>query len=197
MADDVQICNMGLARIQGEPIASLEPDEEGKAAALCRTLYVPLRDAVLRHHDWAWAAKRQVLSLLGAGSAYLSSYLYVYQLPADPYCLRPLVLLDCADDYQELDVPFEVEGRTLFTNLAAAGLKYTARITDPALFDDLFIDALAWRLAANMLRPLEGNSEADPWAMYLASITKAVGRDEVGKQQKETPPERWVERRFG
>ena len=41
-----------------------------------------------------------------------------------------------------------VDGLVLLTDQADAELIYTARVIPPALFPQLFVDALAWRLAA-------------------------------------------------
>ncbi len=65
MADSaVQICNIALRRVQGEPITDLETDDS-KSAALCRTFYEPTRDALLEDHPWSFALRRRVVSVPG------------------------------------------------------------------------------------------------------------------------------------
>jgi hypothetical protein len=192
---EVQICNMALARIQGEPITDLVTDDS-KSAVLCRTMYEPARDAVLRDHPWSFSIKRQLLALSGAAN--LTAYTYSYTLPTDPYCLRPLVLLDSLSLYQEIPgYPFVIEGRILLTSMYAAGLKYIGRVTDPSEFDANFTDALSWRLAAELIKPIEGTSPVDPWVMYRDVLMTARGIDEQGKREPELEPENWVDGRFG
>jgi len=191
---EVQICNMALGRVQGSPITDLETDDS-KSATLCRTFYESARDATLRDHPWSFATTRQLLAI--SSSPALAPTLYTYTLPEDPYCLRPLCLLNSLDLYREArGYPFTVEGRVLLTDMYAAGLKYIARITDPGEFDALFTDALAWRLAAELLKPIEGSSPVDPWLMYKDVLTSAVAADEHGKQEQDVPPETCVQSRF-
>ena len=65
-----------------------------------------------------------------------------FQLPTDPYCLRVLRL-----DY--LDVDFRVEGRKIHCDEDTLNLIYLARVTDPNEWDQLLIETIAARLAAD------------------------------------------------
>ena len=65
-----------------------------------------------------------------------------FTLPTDPYCLRVLGL-----DY--LDIDFVVEGRKIVTDEDTINVKYIARVTDPNEYDQLLIEAIAARLAAD------------------------------------------------
>ena len=192
---DVQICNIALRRVQGEPITDLVTDEK-KSAVLCRTFYEPTRDAVLEDHPWSFAIRRQLLAV--STDPNLTSYTYAYTLPSDPYCLRPIVLIDPYGLYYEQKAyPFQVEGRTLYTEMINAGLKYIARITDPLSFTATFVDALAWRLAAELLKPIEGSSTVDLWGMYQATLVMAKGNNDLGAQEPGEPEQNWVGSRFG
>lgn len=198
MADDeVQICNLALRRCQGEPITDLETDDS-KSAVLCRTFYEPTRDAILSdpEHPWSFAIRRQLLA--AAVGTNLTSFLYPYQLPSDPYCLRPIVLIDPYTlNLEQPAYPFRVENRILYTDMINAGLKYIARVTDVLAFDPLFTDALAWRLAAELLKPIEGSSTVDLWGMYQATLVMAEGANALGSQEPGQAEENWVQSRFG
>ena len=65
-----------------------------------------------------------------------------FTLPTDPYCLRVLRL-----DY--LDIDFLVEGRKIHCDEDTLNLVYVARVTDPNEWDQLLIEAIAARLAAD------------------------------------------------
>lgn len=192
---EVQICNMALRRVNASPITDLETDTT-KSATLCRTYYEEARDAVLRDHPWSFSIKRQLLAV--STDENLSTYLYPYVLPTDPFCLRPLCLLNSLDLYREMTgYPFNVEGDILYSDLEAAALKYIGRIKDPGKFDALFTDALAWRLAAEVIKPIEGSSPVDPWMMYRDTLVTAKAADEHGKKEQDLRPQSWVESRFG
>ena len=190
---ELQLCNMALRRIQAEPITDLETDTS-KEAALCRTFYDNSRDAVLEDHPWSFAIARQILT--ASGTTNLSNWLYVYQIPVDPKCIRPLSLLDSQNLYNEAQYPFRVEGQDIYTDLPLAGLKYIFQQTDPTKFSPLFCDALAWRLGAEMIKAVEGTSPVDPWMMYRDVLLTAQANDDMGKQEPDLPPALWVEERF-
>jgi hypothetical protein len=196
MADsEVQICNIALRRVQAEPITDLETDDS-KSAALCRTFYEPTRDALLVDHPWSFATVRQLLA--ASTAANLTQYLYPYVLPSDPYCLRPLVLIDPTSLYFESKAyPFQVEGRILYTDMINAGLKYIARVTDVLAFDAAFVDCLCWRLAAELLKPIEGSSTVDLWMMYGQALIIAKGNNDLGAQEPGEPEANWNQTRFG
>jgi hypothetical protein len=218
MADsEVQICNIALARVQGEPITDLVSDTT-KSASLCRTFYEPTRDALLEERPWAFAIQRQVLSVVTGVN--LTSKTYIYQLPEEPYCLRPLVLLGPISNFllmsdtegesglwedpfgsgsylELIGYVFKREGRTLITNLAVAGLKYVARITDPTQFPPTFVDALGWLLASNLAKPINGEFDPGLLQMYQASVLAAFGADSQGAQEPRLKDEGWVQGRFG
>jgi hypothetical protein len=192
---EVQICNIALRRVQGEPITDLETDET-KSAALCRTFFEPTRDALLEDHPWSFAIRRQLLAVSTEDN--LTNWLYAYTLPSDPYCLRPIVLVDPYGLYYEQKAyPFQVENRTLYTDMISAGLKYIARITDALAFTASFVDCLAWRLAAELLKPIEGSSTVDLWGMYQATLVIAKGDNDLGAQEPGEPEGNWVQTRFG
>lgn len=194
---EVQICNIALRRVQGDPITDLETDDS-KSAALCRTFYEPTRDAILADplRPWSFAIKRQALA--ANTDPNLTEFIYPYQLPSDPYCLRPVVLLDPYTQYYEQPgYPFIVEGRILYCNMINAALKYVARITDVLAFHPLFADALCWRLAAELLKPIEGSATEDLWGMYQATLTLAEGSDAIGSKEPGQAEFNWNEARFG
>ena len=191
---ELQLCNMALRRINAEPITDLETDTT-KSAALCRTFYDNARDAVLEDHPWSFSISRQLLAI--SATTNLSTWLYVYQIPTDPKCVRPLSLLDSVDFYREAQYPFRVEGQDIYTDLASAGLKYIFQQTDPTKFSPMFCDALAWRLSAELIKPVEGTSPVDPWMMYRDVLLTAQANDDMGKQEPDLPPQLWTETRFG
>ena len=189
---DVQLCNMALGRIKAQPITNLLT-ETSKQAATCRIFYEPLRDALLREHPWAFSIRRQVLAI--STEENLTTHQYAYQLPTDPKCLRILEVL--GESLSMSLFPYDEEGGLLFTNEPNAVIRYIGQITDPNKFDALFVDAFAWRLAAEMIDAITGKSAAEPWAMYSAVLTKAWGADAQGKVESAVPSPRWTDERHG
>lgn len=191
MVTDVQVCNIALARIKGQPISDLETDDS-TSAVYCRTFYEPARDAVLREHPWGFAVTRQ--SMAQSAEINKTAYGFMYQMPTDPRCLRPLGLITM--DFYDSACSFKVEGKYLYTDEMSPILRYIAQVTDPTLFDALFINAFAWRLAAELVIPLNGDSASEPWAMYERSLLKAAGIDELSKVEAPLPSGNWTDNRF-
>jgi hypothetical protein len=189
--DVVQICNLALSRVSGQPIADIVSDHT-KSASLCRTFYDPARDATIEEGLWSFARTRQ--SLAASADPNQTTYSYVYQLPTDPWCLRPLRILSSI--YYDSIYPYEREGRKIYSNEPFAVLVYQARIEDPTLFSAGFVDALAWRLAMELIGPLDGESASDPFGMYQAALLRAIGADAQGSSSPDLPPDRIIDARF-
>lgn len=166
----IGICNRALSRIKAERLVAL--DGRSQAAVELAALWPEARDAVLRDHPWNFARKRLALALL---TDEYEGWDYAYSYPSD--CIRALWLYNsnASDTYGTLsfsntqawnyveNVKFEIAlaqngtSRVLLSDEADAILLYTARVETPALFDAMFADALAWRLAAELALSLRGD----------------------------------------
>lgn len=145
MISDVAICNQALDILGVDPITSL--DDDTKAARLMLRSYESERDATIRAYPWNFATKRAALALLSTAPAW--GFANQYALPEGPdpaYCLRALYVEGELDGNSS---PWKIEGRAWLTDAGPPlNVLYLARITDPTLFDPLFVQALAARLAA-------------------------------------------------
>lgn len=136
---ETDILNMALSRL-GEPRVS-DIDENLPAAISARVHYEVVRDSLLRSHPWNWAIGRATLS---QGDTPAFGWDYSYPLPSD--CLRVITFngLQAARSNAE----YHLEGGSLLTNMDAAQITYVRRITDPTVYDPLFVEVLSLRLAA-------------------------------------------------
>jgi len=198
MASEVQICNLALSHVGGYRIQSLS--ESTKEARECNLLYPYARDAALADHDWGFARKRLTLALL---SVTYTGWDYAYQYPID--CLRFRKILDVTGAYtgttyvsedesykQVGKVKFEIasnsdlNSKVILTDKKDAEGVYTAKVTDTNMFDLLFVDALSWRLAADLSQPLKGKPQLQQALMkqYLALIGQAKAKDANESEEK-------------
>lgn len=189
----IKICNLALTRIGAQTIASLT---EGSAAAVhCKLLYAPQRDALLRMVPWRFATERQALAALTEDPP--PQWTYVYQLPSDFLAARyiePPGGVPWSSDASGLtqspivslpSIPtpkFEVWGRKLMTHQPDAALVYTARAEDPTQFDPLFVEALSYKLAAELVMPLQSDRDTRNLMMrdfqiLMSSAMAANNRD--------------------
>lgn len=188
-ANETKVCNLALAKIGGKTIMSL--DDQSPEARICRRMFEPARDEVLRSHRWNFATKRATLSRLSDPPAF--GWSVQYQLPVD--CLRVLQV----NGYEELqrEGVWEVEGGRLMTDQDRADVKYIARITDSSLFDAIFVKALAIKIASEIAMPLTG-SKSLPGEL-LTEYRQITGPDAMLADATEGRPKRklpWVESDF-
>jgi hypothetical protein len=144
---EVSICNMALGWCGvGRVIAAL--DEVSPEARLCRQYYGPAREQTLRDFSWNFATKRVSLAEKTVPDEY-DEYAYAYGYPVD--CLRALKLRAAGLEY-DFEVVLAADGasRLILADVEEAVLVYTSNVSIPALFDPLFVKALARRLAADM-----------------------------------------------
>lgn len=139
MASVVDICNSALNMIGASNILSLT--EDSKAGRICNQRYAFVRDATFRAHPWNCLIRR--VTIAADTTAPEFDFNYQYTLPTDPYCLRVLRL-------EDPDTVHKIEGRKIVTNESTLKLMYVARIEDPNEYDQLLIETLAARLAADI-----------------------------------------------
>lgn len=118
---------------------------------------------------------------------------YVYQYPADMIAPRQLVTGARAtlpeNEFSFVEENDPVLGRILVTDTVGAELAYTALITDPTIFPGGFVDAFAWRLAAELVGPLRRQPELVLKANQASDM--AIGRaiaEAWNAQHQDLPP---------
>ena len=195
MASQVSIVNRALFKL-GEATILLLTDNVKQARTMA-ALFDDTRDAEIRAHRWKFAMRRTRLSSLVEAPEW--GYQRQYELPADF-----LGLVQVNEIYLRTGTkqraPWAIEGRRLLTDLAAPlAIRYVARVTDTALFDPLFVDALACRLA---MEACEAQTQSDTKfqrvaSMYEQALKLAIRQDSVEAPPDELPDGTWLESRQG
>jgi len=164
MASDVDICNSALNMIGASNIISLT--EDSRAARVCNQRYEFVRDAVFRAHPWNCLISRVEVAADSTAPAF--EFEYAHTLPTDPYCLRVL-------RPQDPDSVFKVEGRKILSNSTPFKFIYIARVTDPNEYDQLLIETLAARLAADISYALINSATLTQslYAIYESKLSEA------------------------
>jgi hypothetical protein len=179
MISEVSICNQALSWLGANEITSL--DDPSKEAEYCRNNYEFLRDAVLEDYDWTFAQDRQsseVADLDAWGQKYKHSkpldWLMVWGVYKDVSSQNPRDWVKCTG--------WVVEGGFVLADESMVYMRGTKRITDTGKFTNLFVQALAARMACDLAIPMTENRQlqADMWALYNQKLELAAMRD--GKQ---------------
>ena len=166
---EVAICNLALQDV-GRGLAITALDENSQAARACSLRYPFARDACLRAYDWNFAAARASLPALATPPAF--GFANAFELPPDCLFVRTVGEAD--------DCAWVVESGTLLTDDGAPlKITYTRAVTDPALFDPLFAETLAIRIASEIAVSLtESVGKAQSlWQIYLQKLAEARRRD--------------------
>jgi hypothetical protein len=142
-AGKTAIANLALSRL-GEPAIMDMTDENSEVARLITVVYEPTVREIARDHEWNCLRKRANIPQLATAPEF--GYDHAYQLPPD--FIRLLRLN--GRDVQERTALYDIEGRHLLTDADAAKIQYIGYVEDTTIYDDLFIECLAVRLASKL-----------------------------------------------
>lgn len=174
MASEVSICNQALSWLGVSAILSL--DDPQKQAQLCKANYDQLRDTVLEEGKWSFATSRRVYSSpLATGPAY--GYTNKFVLASTE--LYVIEANDTGEPQGDYDLDWRVEERHIVTDATIVYAKVIIQITDVQKFSNLFRQALAARIAAELAMPLTESHKKmiDMLALYDAKLTIAMTMD--------------------
>ena len=195
MASNVEIANRALTKIGSKRIIALSDNtKEGREV---NSMFAILRDAELRKFNWRFSIKRAQLAAQASAPAF--GFAYQYRAPAD--CLKILEVGDYypgarLDDYIGTDTSeYAYENGLILTDYAAPlNLRYIARIEDPTLFDALFVEAFACKLAMELAEPITQSSTKRELATreYTTAIRDAVRNNAIEKPPVKVPDDTWM-----
>lgn len=141
----LEICNIALSKLGEAPIPAIDANASA-ASRLCHMHYHPVRREVLSSHRWSFAS---VLVTLHSADGEDGMHSISHSLPQD--CLRVL----------EVSSPnWSMRGRCIFCPEKSIRLLYIADVEDTSLFEPLFIEAFACRLACKLCIPLTSSITA-------------------------------------
>lgn len=194
MASKVSIANRALAKLGEDRILLLT--DNSKAARTINQMYDDVVDAELRRHNWKFALKRSSLPALADAPAW--GFAFQYPLPADFLKLVQVNEFYARTNNQQ--ALWSVEGSAILTNLSAPlKVRYVWRVDNPGLYDPLFVEALACRIAMESCETLtqsetKFNRCAD---QYKAALSEALRVDSISNPPDELPAGSWVDSRGG
>ncbi len=208
--NQVTICNMALARLGHSTIQSIT-ELNSVGAEFCNLFYEPVRRWLLRYHPWGFA---KATAALAQTSTTPLGWDFQYQLPTG--CMRVWSIVDAAGSGSELvqtfvggemvykpmatsstPIEFDIFGDKVHTNLEAAYAIYNQDISDPTIFDNMFSDAFAWRLAFEVAMPLSGKMALRKQAQegFMESMAAATTASSNERRVRQTAGSDLVEAR--
>jgi hypothetical protein len=197
---NANICNQALIRlgIRGALIDDLVADQHEEAEVF-NAIFENVRDACLAAFPWPFATLRKTLNQIAAAQEPArDGWTYVYAVPND--CLQERKIWQTGYDPRgrrsDQEDPFVIEkasaddSRVLLCDLPQVTLLYTAKFTDSSRFHPVFVDALAWLLAAEAAPALTGKETKEK--ACRASFKEKIQEAQVAAltgQREDQPPE--------
>lgn len=172
MASQVEVMNAAGAAI-GATTRITDPDDNRTLARNIRAVWTIQRKAAIRHGAWNFAMKRAKLGATTGEPKH--GYAYQYPLPTD--CLRLIEVHDLIA-YQD----FQVEQRAILADVAGPlNVRYLADIEQPELWDALFAEAFAYRIAWAIGTRIAGSTfdKEKVWRQYSDCVAAAKGVDAI------------------
>lgn len=173
MISKVDICNLALSHIGARSITSL--DESTEQARQCSLLFETCRDSVLRAHEWNFATRIKPLAQIANEEAV--GWTFVYQYPTKCLYIRRLfteATVKSAKPDEFKQVIASGNTRAIAANIEGAYIEYTEQVVDPAAYDTAFVEALSYKLAAELAQPLTGKAEL---STAMLSVYRAMIED--------------------
>lgn len=190
MADYVTVANYSLSLL-GENDQIRDPDEDSHAARTIRAAWDVVRQAVLRDALFNFSISRDELAAVAGAVPY--PFQSAFALP-DGF-LRLIEILDpaCTRDTYSLE-----GGRILADTAGPLYIRCVKDVTDVGLWDALFVDAFAKRLAFQVGDRITGDRgrKNDAWAAYRAAIGPAKHADAMENPPIVPDEDPWIMARY-
>lgn len=186
----VSIANLALQKLGEPPIVSLTENSAGARAM--HACYEAMRDRELRANLWKFAKRRATL----APHATEPEFRYGYAFPVPTDFLR---LIKPAVGGLDWHLEYHEGGLAILTNDGdTLEIRYIARITDTTLFDPLFVEMLACKMAWHCAESLTQSNSKKMAALDeykdVRKEARQVNAFEVASQP--TPVDEWLTSRW-
>lgn len=195
MASQTAIANRALTKLGASRILSLTDDVE--AARVINSMWDIVREAELRSKNWNFSITRTSLAALLSAPSW--GYDHAYQLPSD--CLKVIQVgeyfpgVSLTDFRSSNEAEYQIEGQNILSNLdAPLKIRYVADITDTGLWDSLFVEAFASRLAYESCEAITQSNSKKQSAEndYTKAIREAVRADAIENPPEPLPDDTWM-----
>lgn len=195
MASQTEIANRALLKLGAETVTAITDDVP--SAIVILALWDTVRKSELSKRYWNFALTRVSLPALSTAPAF--QFKAAYQLPTNFLKLVQVGDIYVAPglaDYRDYDdSPYAIEGQTILTDLGSPlRLRYVQNVTDTGLFDTLFVEALASKLAYEACYKINQSRQGQETAMsdYKMAVKEAALSNAVARPPQGIPDDSWM-----
>lgn len=195
MASQVEIVNRALIKLGGNIISSM--GDSSKSAMVMSSIWDSVRQSELSKHFWNFSIARSQLPKLLSGPSW--GFGNSFQLPNDFLKIiqvNSFFIIPSQSDYiTGDDSSYAIEGSCIATDFGdPLKIRYIRDITDTGLFDHLFNEVLASRLAYeacySITQSRQGCDQAQ--ADYNLAIKAASLSNAIAKPPQSIPDDSWI-----
>ena len=193
MAGEVAICNQALGKLGANQITAINEDTvEGR---LCDLYYDQTRRAMLQEVDWTFATKRYLLLPVNEDHP---EELYDFRFPVPSEVIKILYVSDNPDENYQNDIDWQKEGPNIACNAEKIYMRASYDELNTDYYTDLFKQALAVRLAAEMSRAITRSTTVFESLMkeYSAIISDAGRADGQQGRTRRIRSQRYINVRW-
>jgi hypothetical protein len=188
MTSKTDICNRALIKIGKATIRDIDTDESTQGT-VCKAVYDAMLNEILRQAEWNFAVTRQSLNKdisYTANGEWANGFI----LPTLPPVIKIISV--------ENNAAFKIERRLLVTNVNEINLKYIGRVTDPNLYDALFINVLVLRIAYEIAFTLtsQANLTDKLYKEYLLALEEAKNQNSQDDNELPIQDSNWTNARL-
>lgn len=177
-ASKLDICNMALGFIGTRTIASAS--ENTPEAIQCGLYWERARRAALRDYPYSFAVRRVLLAEKSLPAAYAAAWRHAYALPDG--CLKVHAVRDSRERGRKRPFRLEsdVDASLLLCDVPQAMASCTFDVEEVTRWDELFVMAMARKLAALVAVPLLKNNAGkvqELEQLYRLAVPASEGQD--------------------
>lgn len=198
MADKTTVGNLALQKLgEDDQLTNVDTDDS-HAGRTIRVAFDTVRRATLRRGKFNFSLTRGELAAQNLDSipAPPSPFPYLSRFPLPTGCLRVVEVRDAAG---RMVTDYKVEGGAILADIAGPlFLLYVRDVVETVLWDDMFVEACAARLAFQVCERITGDRgrKSDCWADFRKAIADASGVDAKEDPPTEGEESSWVEARY-
>lgn len=190
MASYVEIANLAASKL-GEDDQLRSPDDDTHLGRSVKAAFGLVRRAAIRDHSWNFAIRRAELAAEAVASVPYP-WLASFPLPADNLRLVQVLNIPVRSNY-------ELEGRAILANSTGPlYIRYLVDVVEPALWDDMFVEVFACRLAFQIGVRIVGSAfdKGSAWKVYRQALSDAKRVDALENPSVPQEATSWETARF-
>jgi hypothetical protein len=181
MTTSIDIANRALILLGGREITSFM--DKTNEARIAKALYQSTRDYVLRAYPWA--SLKQRIGVVELAEKPVSGFQHQYQLPNNS-----IRVLEVHSTGKISPSDWEVNGDTVLCDAKPLSIVYLAGNLPESKYSSQLVQALVYRLAAEMAYPMTGNNTAQGnfAALFSQVLEEARTTDSLEQSAKKIGP---------